>query len=78
MEKTAGPTPKTGPDVDPARAIQLWDGGYRKRARSNGTFLICKSEYTELHDPPVLSKEHFLSIFGRVPGTRNPPGITQE
>jgi hypothetical protein len=35
--------------------------------------LFCK-----LHHPPAITEAMTREIFGRIPGTRNPPAITDE
>lgn len=67
---------RVGTEADPERAIRLWDATYAQRARDCGVFLACKADFLELWRPPVLRRSDFLNIFGRVPGTQNPPKIT--
>lgn len=59
-----------------ANVLAFWDGTYRKRARMHPIFLACDSVYHDLHHPVKLTKNCFLRIFNRVPGTQNPPAIT--
>jgi hypothetical protein len=63
-------------EADPEGAVRLWDATYAKRARECGVFLVSQTEYLELWHPPVLRRADLLRIFGRVPGTQNPPEIT--
>lgn len=65
-------------EADPERAVRLWDGTYAKRAKECGVFLACEVNFLELWNPPVLRRSDFHSIFGRVPGTQNPPKITPD
>jgi hypothetical protein len=65
-------------EADPERAVQLWDGTYAKRAKECGVFLACEANFLELWHPPVLRHSDFHAIFGRVPGTQNPPHITPD
>lgn len=60
---------------DPILAVRLWDATYAARARQCGTFLVCRADYRELYSPPVLRRAEMEYIFGRVPGTQNPPLI---
>jgi hypothetical protein len=68
LEKTTG-------DKD---SVSRWDAGYQLRARKCGVFLACESEYLELHEPPILTRDTMLSVFGRIPVTRNPPKISDD
>lgn len=48
------------------------DREYRHRVKECGIFVVCNKRWLELHDPPVITREDFESIFGGVPPTRNP------
>lgn len=65
-------------EVDPVRAVRLWDAVYARRARNCGVFLACRAEFLNVHDPPILRRSDHLRVFGRVPGTQNPPAITDQ
>jgi hypothetical protein len=65
-------------EADPERAVRLWDSTYAKRAKECGVFLACEVNFLELWHPPVLRRSDFHAIFGRVPGTQNPPKITPD
>ena len=67
----AVPIPEFGTD------IRRWDAAYHKRAREHSVFLACKARYLELVEPPIITHETMLSIFGRIPGTQNAVRITQ-
>jgi hypothetical protein len=69
------PLEKTSAEIE---SVSRWDAGYQLRARKCGVFLACKSEFLELRDPPTLTRETMLSVFGRVPNTQNPPRISDE
>ena len=56
--------------------IRLCDAGYQQRAEKCGVFLVCEAEYLNLIYPPILTREDMQSIFGRIPGTQNPPRIS--
>jgi hypothetical protein len=60
---------------DPTQAVRLWDASYAHRARHYGVFLTCRTDFLELWHPPVLRHADLISVFCRVPGTRNPPKI---
>jgi hypothetical protein len=58
--------------------LHRWDAIYRDRARRYGVFHICENIFRELNSPPLITEEMMKAIFGRIPGTRNPPAITNE
>lgn len=60
------------------KPYDLWDREYRARARKCGVFLTCTAVYVNYQAPPALVDEDILSIFGRIPGTQNPPEITEQ
>lgn len=77
FEMTGGNFPKEFSDIsDERKLIKKWDLSYQKRARKYGTFLVCETEFLELHNPPILTDEDLLEIFGRIPPTLTPPPIT--
>ncbi len=51
---------------------------YIRRSKEYPTYYICKKLFVELNLPPVITKNKFESIFGKVPGTQNPREITME
>jgi hypothetical protein len=61
-----------------AEPLGEWDAGYRWRARNHGTFLATRARLLELANPPRLSDEDLHAVFGRIPGTQNPPAIAQK
>jgi hypothetical protein len=67
---------RVGSNPDPLVAVRLWDATYAERARKCGVFLACKADVLELMHPRILRRSDFLGIFGRIPGTQNPPEIT--
>ena len=58
--------------------LNRWDARYRLKAKTWGTFHICESLFCDLHDPPAITPERMKSIFGKIPGTQNPPEICRE
>lgn len=81
FEKTSGSLPKElrakKRNISNDRLIQLWDARYKKRTNVCGVFLACKAIYLELYNPTILTNDMLEYIFGRIPGTRNPPKITE-
>jgi hypothetical protein len=61
--------------IDHGRIVELWDATYRQRIRRWPVFLACKCIYLSLVSPPQLRRRDMIRIFGRVPGTQNPPEI---
>lgn len=50
-----------------------WDVGYRQRARRHGRFVVCEATWRDLSwSAPIVHDEDLETIFGKVPGTRNP------
>lgn len=80
-EKTSGSLPK---ELEKKRGlipydelVRLWDDRNKARTENCGIFLACKALHLELHHPTVLTNQMLNYIFGRIPGTRNPPRITE-
>lgn len=61
--------------VGKGRVLQ-WNKEYQKRADEFGSFIITRSLFTDLYDPPILDENNFFQIFNRIPGTRNPCKIS--
>jgi hypothetical protein len=59
-------------------SVEEWDRIYRFRARKCPVFLACHAVHLELYRPPVITADTMLSIFGRFPGTQNPPSISEK
>lgn len=59
-------------------ALRNWNASYVARAEVWGQFLICQPIYKNLSKPPELTEATLIQIFGRVPGTQNPPAIKSE
>lgn len=62
----------------PSENQKAWDAVYRQRSREHPEFLICKTLWMNLVDPPQLTKQELKRIFGRVPGTQSGCSITPE
>jgi hypothetical protein len=58
------------------KILRLWDAAYQNRANKCGIFLACIPIFLNLTNPPILSHDEMLNIFGKVPSTQNPPKIT--
>lgn len=57
--------------------LRKWDSIYKLRARKRGVFLACEADFLELNQPPILTDETMLEIFGRIPPTLTPPPISE-
>ena len=68
----------TAPITEFGIDLRRWDLAYQKRARQCSVFLVCKPQFIELHNPPIISDEIMHMAFNRVPGTQNPPSISPE
>lgn len=62
---------------NPDHLLRVWDRSYRERSRKYPTFLACEPEFIELNQPPIVTRAQLLDIFGRIPPTLNPPGISE-
>lgn len=80
LELTDGELPKPirgrAHILSPERIVQLWDAGYRARAKANPQVLACHRVFMNLSSPPVIREIDWMDWFGRVPVTRTPPVIT--
>ena len=56
--------------------VGCWDETYQKRAKRWGIFHVCEHLYCELFHPPAITATTMRNIFGRIPGTRTPPSIS--
>ena len=54
-----------------------WDAVCAERAAACGAVAVCTARSVRLADPPVISTEALLAVFGTVPNTRTPPEITE-
>lgn len=57
--------------------ICLWDQEYKKRMEDYSKVAICKiwNEHINLRKPLVLPDKLMKQVFGRIPGTQNPPKL---
>jgi hypothetical protein len=58
--------------------IKLWNEEYLNKSKKWGDFVITKTIFKDLHNPPILTIEEMSRIFGKVPNTRNPNKISRE
>lgn len=57
--------------------LNEWDKEYWDRVDKYPVFLVCKTKYLELNEPQSIFQADLKKIFGRVPGTQNPPAISR-
>jgi len=60
------------------RRIEIWNDEYLAKAKKWGDFVITKTIFKNYHDPPIITIEEMIRIFGKVPNTRNPNKISRE
>ena len=60
------------------KRLKKWDGEYKRRMRICGIFIVCQAEFLELYNPPILTREKLRQIFDGIPGTQNPPQISEK
>ncbi len=65
-------------NLDNFNSIEQWDTVYRCRSERNGVFLVCDSLFLNLWCPPVIEDGMLTEVFGKVPGTQNPPSISDQ
>jgi len=58
-------------------SLREWDIGYLARSRKCGVFLVCDPVALDLYTPPIITDGDLVRVFGRIPGTRNPPSISE-
>lgn len=62
-------------EANPAKAVRLWDATYRRRVNRWPVFLLGEAEFRETVAPLQVLDADLREVFGRIPGTRNPPEI---
>jgi hypothetical protein len=65
-------------ETEPSQVVRRWDAFYASRARDCGVFLACRADFLELWHPRVLRRSDIYSVFGRIPGTQNPPRVAAD
>ena len=58
--------------------IRLWDAAYQRRVDKWPVFLSTTAEFMDLYSPSRLRPADMDEIFGKMPGTLNPPQISCE
>lgn len=59
--------------------VCIWDDAYRKRMTNYPKVAICKiwNHILNTENPPLLEDDIMKEIFGRIPGTQNPPRLSK-
>ena len=53
---------------------EAWNDEYAERAREHGRVVACRPLFVDVSwAAPIVSDETLVGVFGRVPGTQNPP-----
>lgn len=80
LDKTHSINENTKKYTDSNEVIQKWNAGYKYRARKYPEVAITKvwNDVLYLNNPPIINHQIMNDIFGRIPGTQNPPQITND
>lgn len=70
--------PKEKQELIGQRRVKIWNEDYLNKSKKWGDFVITKTIFKDLYDPPILTIEEMNRIFGKVPNTRNPNKISKE
>lgn len=64
--------------LNPNRIITLWDNSYiiRKNNFSKVAITSVREDHLHLNNPPQITHQMMMDIFNRIPGTQNPPKLT--
>ncbi len=63
--------------LTPTKIISKWNAGYNYRAKRYPEVAITKvwNDVLFLENPPMINHQMMKNIFGRIPGTQNPPKL---
>jgi hypothetical protein len=75
LERTLGPSGYRG--CSDSEVIEEWDAIYQERAKAHPVFLVCTPLMVELHAPATIRTADWMQWCGKVPGTQNPPVISE-
>ncbi|GEQ03468.1 MULTISPECIES: hypothetical protein [Staphylococcus cohnii species complex] len=63
--------------INSQREIDKIEKWYNERAKEYPQFNICKKEYVELENPPIIDESKMRMIFNNtIPGTQNPKRLS--
>lgn len=65
-------------NLNPNRIISIWDNNYISRANNFSKVAITRvwKDHLHLNNPPQITRQMMMDIFNRIPGTQNPPKLT--
>ena len=65
-------------NLNPNRIISIWDNGYISRSNNYPKVAITSvwDEHLYLNNPAQITHQMMMDIFNRIPGTQNPPRLT--
>tara|TARA_R110002072_G_scaffold75624_1_gene177865 strand:+ start:8560 stop:9213 length:654 start_codon:yes stop_codon:yes gene_type:complete len=77
LNKTHGWCGFNPDNLTPEKIIVQWNEVYVERAKANEKTAITKvwQNHLYLHNPPMITHQKMKEVFGRIPGTQNPPKL---
>jgi len=80
LDYTHGINENNKNNTDANKVIRRWNAGYIYRAKQYPEVAITKvwNNVLYLNNPPKINHQMMNDIFGRIPGTQNPPKITND
>lgn len=78
LDYTHGINENNKNNTDAVRVIEKWNIGYMYRAKHYLEVAITQvwNDVLYLDNPPIINHQMMTSIFGRIPGTQNPPKLS--
>jgi hypothetical protein len=78
LDYTHGISAHNNSDTDALRVIEKWNADYMFRAKQYPKVAITRvwNGILYLDNPPIINHQMMKSIFGRIPGTQNPPKLS--
>lgn len=78
LDYTHGINANNKVNTEASKVIKRWNGEYIDRAKTYPKVAITKvwNDILYLDNPPKINHQMMNSIFGRIPGTQNPPKLS--
>lgn len=78
LEYTHGINENNKKKTDAIKVIKKWNAGYIYRAKHYPEVAISQvwNDILHLDNPPIINHQMMKPIFGRIPGTQNPPKLS--
>jgi len=78
LDYTHGINENNKNNTDANKVIKKWNAGYMYRAKQYPEVAITQvwNDILHLDNPPIINHQMMKSIFGRIPGTQNPPKLS--